>query len=188
MKTLVIAMKEEANPIIDNFGFKRTIKEGQEFYKREDETVLLVTGIGRKNVEKTMCAAILSGIIPPLPDVLNIGYAGGHKIKKGCILPVRFSKHIEYKELNFKLDIPAGMFASGAVDCYTAEEFVEKTSIKGPCLFDMELAHICRLPHKKISSIKVVSDNLDEKDFMRSLNEIPFEGLFSYIEKNIKEG
>ena len=54
--------------------------------------------------------------------------------------------------------------------CYTSTDFVVKTGIKEPCVFDMELAYICSM-FDKVKSIKVVSDNLDLHTYEECIEE-----------------
>ena len=54
---------------------------------------------------------------------------------------------------------------NGNYTCYTSADFVTHTDIKEPCVFDMELAFILALGYRNIQAIKVVSDNLDKKQY-----------------------
>ena len=94
-------------------------------------------------------------------DILvNLGYCGAYDIKVGTIVEPsdvfcrkpRGKKHINKK------------FGVDRVRCYTSNEFVTKPFVKFPSIYDMELYKIALLPHKKIYSLKIVSDNLNEQD------------------------
>lgn len=51
------------------------------------------------------------------------------------------------------------------VPCYTSLDFVTANMVDtNPCVFDMELALICAMGFE-VDSIKVVSDNLNYKQF-----------------------
>ena len=68
-----------------------------------------------------------------------------------------YHPNVEYQELTYIL--------GGNVKCYTSNDFILKTNIKEPCVFDMELAYICALGFKNVESIKIVSDNLSLKEY-----------------------
>ena len=115
---------------------------------------LIITGIGGLNVIRS-----LKGISKD-ETIVNIGYAGsnhlpvGEKVVVGqsCLLHELFS----YEEEILKtVDYPKSQ-----IFCYTSTDFVTKTNIQTPCVFDMELAYICAM-FDNVKSIKIVSDNLD---------------------------
>lgn len=77
MKILIFcALHEEAVPIVKSFGLKRSHENKREFHGffKAQDIRLVVTGMGRKNTQKS-CAVYL---ISPFPDfVFSCGYAGG---------------------------------------------------------------------------------------------------------------
>lgn len=115
-----------------------------------------VVGIGATELPKTTADDVL----------VNIGYCGGHGIKVGTIIEPYFAVDVRSVD-------NANPFRSAIVDrgfdlpgciCFTAEEFVEESPVAFPCIFDMELLKIAKLPHRKLYALKIVSDNLCEKD------------------------
>lgn len=92
--------------------------------------------------------------------VVNLGYCGAYNIGVGTIIEpnvvfdikTRKKKHINKK------------FGVKRVRCYTSDEFVTKPIVNFESIYDMELYKIAQLPHKKVYSLKIVSDNLNEKD------------------------
>ena len=59
----------------------------------------------------------------------------------------------------------------GSACCMTSNDFVLSTSIKEPVVFDMELAYILAMGFKSVKSIKVVSDNLNLKEYNKTTEE-----------------
>ena len=92
--------------------------------------------------------------------LINIGYAGGHKIPVGTLIEPSFA--IDAKTWDAaKID---HMFPLDHRLCLTSDTFVDEPIFEGPSLYDMELFKIAGLPHKELYSIKIISDNLSEKD------------------------
>ena len=94
-------------------------------------------------------------------DILvNLGYCGAYKVDVGTIvepsvvfdIKTRKKKHINKK------------FGVERIRCYTSDEFVTKPIANFESIYDMELYKIVQLPHKKVYSLKIVSDNLNEQD------------------------
>lgn len=115
---------------------------------------IVVTGIGGVNVIKALKNVARN------EEIVNIGYAGSNHLQVGERVVVGSSRllHevVEYDEEICKtVD-----FSKSDITCYTSTDFVTKTEIKEPCVFDMELAFICAM-FDNVKSIKVVSDNLD---------------------------
>lgn len=94
-------------------------------------------------------------------DILvNLGYCGAYDVQVGNIIEpsVVFDiKTREKKHINKK-------FGVERVRCYTSDDFVTNPFVKFKSIYDMELYKIAQLPHKKIYSLKIVSDNLNEED------------------------
>ena len=103
---------------------------------------IVKTGIGFVNA-----TSALKDLDKSTP-IINIGYAGSNTLPRGTVAKVRVCKpyhpisQYNYPEPEFNL--------GGNVDCFTAGDFVVKTDIKNPVVFDMELASICALGFKKI--------------------------------------
>jgi hypothetical protein len=94
-------------------------------------------------------------------DILvNLGYCGAYDVQVGSIIEpnvvfdikTRKKKHIN-KQFNVE-----------RVKCYTSDEFVTEPIAQFKTVYDMELYKIAKLPHKKLYSLKIVSDNLNEQD------------------------
>ena len=93
--------------------------------------------------------------------IINIGYCGSNNLKVSTIIEPDCAINLDSNE-KFKID---RIFNFPSYPCYTSSVFVEKAHTDIPCIYDMELAKIAALPHKKLYSLKIVSDNLDEKAF-----------------------
>lgn len=123
---------------------------------------IVVTGIGGINVIKTLKN------LPKNEQIINIGYAGSNHLPVGEKVVVGVSTLLHeifsYEETpNKTIDYP-----NSKMVCYTSTDFVVKTQIKEPCVFDMELAFICSM-FDKVKSIKVVSDNLDLHSYQQCI-------------------
>lgn len=119
-----------------------------------EKNPIIVTGIGGMNVIRALKK------ISKDEEIVNIGYAGSNHLPIGekVVVGVSVLLHeiFQYEEENCKTtDYPQSKMI-----CYTSTDFVTKTNIKEPCVFDMELAFICAM-FDKVKAIKVVSDNLD---------------------------
>lgn len=138
-----------------------TKKELELAKKRFKHKKIVATGVGGLNVINTLRK------IPKYTRIINFGYCGSNSLPIGTEHRVGKCKlyhpGVKYKEPTYKLD--------GTVDCYTSDDFVTKTEIKKPCVFDMELAYILALGFKRVESIKIVSDNLDYKEYKESIGE-----------------
>jgi hypothetical protein len=92
--------------------------------------------------------------------IVNIGYCGAYNVPVGTI--------IEPSEV---YDISSGkvakidkLFGCENIRCYTSSEFVTEPVINDKSIYDMELYKLTQIPHKRIYSLKIVSDNLNEAD------------------------
>lgn len=165
----VVAMQKEANKIIEHYNLK---KQKENFYQKENIS-LIITDIGRNNVtinllELTKTYNIKEAII------INIGLTGSNNLNIGEIVEINnsYGYHFDltpfgdklYHTTNspFKLDTINEL---KLIDCYTSDGFVQETNIKETCVFDMELNAITLFPHKKIHSIKIVSDTLNANTY-----------------------
>lgn len=117
---------------------------------------ILITGPGIANVMKALKD------IPRDTYIINIGYAGGHKLEVGKWYDVSQSNF--YHEVADIHEIGTYLQDKGEV-CFTSTDFVTKTNKSYPCLFDMELAAICNMGFKKVRSMKKVSDSLNYEEF-----------------------
>lgn len=149
---IVIAEKEELK-LVEELGL-------------QDEPIL-ITGVGGINVINALKN------IPKNEHIINVGYAGSNNLNIGTRVAVSVVKTLHEKAnfteqskccyiqtKNFDVDVDA--------PCYTSTDFVTKTKIKEDCVFDMELAFICSL-FDNVWAIKVVSDNLNKKQYKENL-------------------
>ena len=127
--------------------------------KRFKHHIIIKTGVGGINVVRKLKR------LPKWLKITNFGYAGSNVLPIGTEIRVGESRlyhpNVEYQEPTYIL--------GGNVKCYTNNDFVLKTDIKEPCVFDMELAYICALGFKRVESIKIVSDNLSLKQYEENI-------------------
>ena len=142
---VVIAEKEELK-LVEELGY------GNE--------PILITGVGGVNVIDALKD------LPKDCEILNIGYAGSNYFEKGTIIEItkvgtnhEIAKFCEpFKFLKVTNDY------NDTAYCYTNTDFVLNTNKTEHCVFDMELAFI-RAMFNNVRSIKVVSDNLNKKEY-----------------------
>lgn len=129
--------------------------------KRFKNKLIIKTGVGGTNVYRKLKH------FPKWFKIINFGYVGSNTIPIGTEVKIKESKlyhpNVEYEEKFFKLN--------GNTICYTNNDFVLNTNIKDPVVFDMELAYICSM-FKNVESIKIVSDNLDLKQYENEMKEM----------------
>ncbi len=137
---------------------KDELELAQKYNKNNEE--IIITGVGGLNVIEKLKD------IDKSTEILNIGYVGSNKIKKGTEVTVSESSlyhpNVEYIEPTYKL--------SGTTKCLTSNDFVLETSITEEVIFDMELAYILALGFTNVKSIKIVSDNLSYEEYENSIN------------------
>lgn len=116
---------------------------------------ILVTGVGGLNVYKALCD------VDRNEQIINFGYCGSNLLQIGSEISVGdcrlYHPNVEYEEKAFRLD--------GETTCLTSCDFVLKTEIQDPVVFDMELAFILAMGFQNVKSIKIVSDNLSLKQY-----------------------
>lgn len=131
-----------------------------------DAEKIIITGVGGMNAVKK----ILQAVRPSKEDALNVGYVGSNSLKVGDRVQICsvLTHHpgVEFKEKPIQLDLIN--IEKDAFPCYTSTDFVTDTNIKGPAVFDMELAFIAGLNWHSLSAIKQVSDNLNLEQYERS--------------------
>lgn len=134
-----------------------TDKEYEIALKRFEDNMIIKTGVGAINVIRKLKD------IPKNIPIINFGYVGSNIIPIGTEVKVGTSKlyhpNVKYEETSFKL------CEDESIICYTSNDFVLKTNIKKPVVFDMELAYILALGFTNVISIKIVSDNLSLKEY-----------------------
>jgi hypothetical protein len=148
---VVIAEKEELK-LVEELGYA--------------DYPVLITGVGSVNVIKALKD------LPKDTDILNIGYCGSNTLPIGTTVYIQdvksYHETANFNEPTIPLDMirPLG---SKCCSCYTSTDFVLKTRIKEPCVFDMELSFIASM-FDNVRSIKIVSDNLNYKEFNKTKN------------------
>lgn len=135
--------------------------EYTEARKRWADEEILKTGVGGLNVYNS-----LKGLPIDTP-ILNFGYVGSNNYPIGTELEIGecrlYHPNVDYDEPKFNI--------GGDTCCMTSNDFVLSTSIKEPVVFDMELAFILAMGFKSVKSIKVVSDNLNLKEYEERVEE-----------------
>ena len=125
---------------------------------------IIITGVGGVNVIRALKN------IPKDEKIINIGYVGSNNIKIGTPVFVTrcelYHENVKYSSKPFILKNLDG--SKENICCYTSTDFVTKTKIKEPCVFDMELAFICSM-FDNVFSVKVVSDNLSLKEYEKNV-------------------
>lgn len=147
MNYILVADNQEA----ENIHIPQDIK---------NETEIIVLGYGGPAALRTLSDLLLNGKFTNNDRFFNVGYVGSNEFPVGTVVSVAESYRefpsIKFEEKVYKLD------AKSNVKCYTSFDFVEKTDHVG--IFDMELYTLASL-FKNIKSIKIVSDNLNFKDW-----------------------
>lgn len=125
--------------------------------KRFKGHLIVKTGVGGINVVRKLKR------LPKWLKITNFGYVGSNVLPIGTEIKVGESRlyhpNVIYNEPEYTLD------KESTIKCFTSNDFVLKTNIKKPCVFDMELAYILALGFKRVESIKIVSDNLSLKQY-----------------------
>lgn len=128
---------------------------------------IIITGVGGVNVIRALKD------LPKDTEILNIGYCGSNSLEIGTKVFVdeihTFHPNVEFCE---KIEFTTNWdYYNGRTfdcyACYTSTDFVTNVKISTVCVFDMELAFIASM-FPKISAIKVVSDNLNYKEYKNS--------------------
>lgn len=115
--------------------------------------------------------------------VVNIGYAGGYRVPVGALVEPIIA-------VDGKKQTAIGINPLFPVErrvCFTCDEFVTEPLAKYRAIYDMELYKIARMPHKKLYSIKIVSDSLNERACESFNLEDPWRVAAGYIAEYVKE-
>ena len=116
-------------------------------------------------------------------DILvNIGYAGGYKIPVGNLIEPAYAMDIK----TWKAVPIDRVFYIERRMCLTSDRFVEEPMSETPHLYDMELYKIAKLPHKRVHAIKIISDNLNEKDCEEFDGEDSWKRAMSFVRTRLK--
>ena len=135
------------------------------------------------DVENKYVVGINAVDVPAVTDndtIVNIGYCGATAdIPVGSII-----------EPSTVFDANSGdiaridkIFGCEDIKCFTANEFVTEPIEDCKNIYDMELYKLAKLPHKKIHSLKIVSDNLNENDCEHYNDKVAWEKIKEILEK-----
>ena len=107
----------------------------------------------------------INAVEPPVTTVddiiVNIGYCGATAdIPVGTIVEPSEAYDANTGD---KVSIDR-LFGCEDIKCFTADAFVTEPIEENKNIYDMELYKLAKLPHKKIYTLKIVSDNLNEND------------------------
>jgi hypothetical protein len=130
--------------------------------KLENNTKIIITGFGEYHALRTIINLFKKGVFKKGDKFFNVGYCGANTFDVGEVVIV--GKSYREKPSNFAKDKTYTLDKKSKVKCYTSTDFVEKSDHKG--IFDMEL-YILATIFPKIKSIKVVSDNLNLKQYRK---------------------
>lgn len=130
--------------------------------KLENNFTKIITGFGEYATLRTIIKLFKKGVFKEDDKFFNVGYCGANAFDVGEVVVV--GKSYREKPSNFAKDRTYTLDKNSKVKCYTSTDFVEKSKHKG--IFDMEL-YILATIFPKIKSIKVVSDNLNYKQYKK---------------------
>ena len=130
--------------------------------KLENNAKIIITGFGEYHALRTIIKLFEKNVFKKTDKIFNVGYCGANTFDVGEVVIV--GKSYREKPSNFAKDKTYTLDKKSKVKCYTSTDFVEKSSHKG--IFDMEL-YILATIFPKIKSIKVVSDNLNYKQYKK---------------------
>jgi hypothetical protein len=93
--------------------------------------------------------------------IVNIGYCGATSdIKVGTIV----EPSVVYDAKSGDSIAIDKIFGCEDIKCFTSDNFVTEPIEEAKNIYDMELYKLAKRPHRKIYSLKIVSDNLNESD------------------------
>ena len=186
---IVTAMPKEAKKIIEQYDLK---KQKENFFQKNNIS-LVITDVGRNNVTISLFNLAkeynLENTI-----VINIGLVGSNNLNIGEVIEVNksYGYHFDltpfgdelYTTTNspYQLDKITDL---KQIDCYTSDGFVLETNITETCVFDMELNTITLFPHKKLHSIKIVSDTLNADSYKELNYDNAIENALEHLDKII---
>ena len=132
------------------------------FLAKHEYNEVVVTGVGGTNAIKSLQRYSRNS------HIINIGFAGSGTIPKGTAVKVKevslFHKVCDYEE-------PIIRLAEEGVHCYTSCDFAGDKGLENS-VFDMELAFIAAIGFRKVESIKVISDNIDYEEYLRTIQTL----------------
>lgn len=130
--------------------------------KLENNVKKIITGYGEYHTLKTIIGLFKKGVFKKGDKFFNVGYCGANAFDVGEVVVV--GKSYREKPSNFAKDRTYTLDKKSKVKCYSSSDFVEKSSHKG--IFDMELYMLATI-FPKIKAIKIVSDNLNLKQYKK---------------------
>ena len=139
------------------------------------------------NVENKFIVGINAVDLPETTNediIVNIGYCGATAdIPVGTIV-----------EPSVVCDAITGdraeigkIFGCRDIKCFTANEFVTEPIEECNNIYDMELYKLTKMPHKKIYSLKIVSDNLNENDCEQYNDAVAWAKIKDILERHKNE-
>ena len=128
----------------------------------KNKVVKVITGYGEYYTLKTIIKLFEKNVFKKGDKFFNVGYCGANTFNVGEVAIV--GKSCREKPSNFAKDKTYTLDKKSKVKCYSSSDFVEKTNHKG--IFDMELYMLATI-FPKIKAIKVVSDNLNLKQYKK---------------------
>ena len=181
----VIAMEKEAKEIINYYKLE---KQNNVYKKNKIE--LIITDITRNGIVKSLLNVDTKDKI-----IINVGFVGSNNINVGEVVQVDKSYGYHFDLTPFgtpKFIAPNSPYEINkiknlkSIDCYTSDGFVTSTDLKEDAIFDMELNTITLFPHKKLYSIKIISDNLNTKSYQEFDYDKAIKQSIEYVDKIIK--
>jgi len=194
MQLLIFAHRGEAQVFLKNLDLSLERTSFGEVYKN-DKLIVLITGEGLQNASEMTSACL--GFFAGITEVLNMGICAGLSadLKKFDLLPVR-TVYAYDSTFKFKSFTSSQVLATH--DCVSASQRVTQKTQKEAYfqiapLIDRELWAIASCSQrfkKKWSSVKIVSDILDEQTDCQDIFEDALEfssKLFQYFQQMNKD-
>ena len=184
MKVILSALKAEAFPLINYYKLIPSNSIGLQMY-RNDLFTMLITGVGKKNVNKTLKEYLKKTKNIEEAKFINIGIAGG--VKGNCKIGEMFfidKVFDDYLEVNY--NIKSGNRSNLLENRVTTVfEPIMNSDQEREGLVDMEAYEICSVLSNfnhlnKVTIIKIVSDFMDLETKYLSSKKIQ-----KLIEKNL---
>ena len=184
MKVILSALKAEAFPLINYYKLIPSNSIGLQMY-RNDLFTMLITGVGKKNVNKTLKEYLKKTKNIEEAKFINIGIAGG--VKGNCKIGEMFfidKVFDDYLEVNY--NIKSGNRSNLSENRVTTVfEPIMNSDQEREGLVDMEAYEICSVLSNfnhlnKVTIIKIVSDFMDLETKYLSSKKIQ-----KLIEKNL---
>jgi hypothetical protein len=136
------------------------------------------------NIENKILVGINAIELPQTTEddiLVNIGYCGATAdIPVGTIVEPSEA----YDAVTGDKVMIDKLFGCEDIKCFTANEFVTEPIEENRNIYDMELYKLAKLlPHKKIYSLKIVSDNLNENDCEQYNDQAAWAKIKDILEK-----